>query len=271
LRHWVSIPTLAAVLFIGSGQPVVGVGSDDTKKGLAFGLLEGMSLETAKTQAQAWLKSVGKTDAATAQRFEALWGQTSRPVLDLVSDTFALGNPEAAKLLAAARDPLTPAPTALPDLIKDAKQPAFFRANLALSWARHLSNRRVHEEALAALKTIKAEQVVEPASYLFHRSVCEHALLQKPEATKTISKLLDDSVNAPERYRTLAALMLLDMETWTRADVSRKLADIGRKMGNVERRLDLARGGPETQKIQKEVVARLDELIKELENKAKGS
>jgi hypothetical protein len=41
-------------------------------------------------------------------------------------------------------------------------------------------------------------------------------------------------------------------------------------MSNIERRLELARGGPKTQKLQKEVISRLDELIKELENKAKG-
>ena len=34
--------------------------------------------------------------------------------------------------------------------------------------------------------------------------------------------------------------------------------------------LELARGGPQTQKMQKEVVARLDEIIKQLENQAKG-
>jgi hypothetical protein len=42
-------------------------------------------------------------------------------------------------------------------------------------------------------------------------------------------------------------------------------------MDNIERRLELARGGPQTQKMQKEVVARLDEIIKELENRQKGN
>jgi len=42
-------------------------------------------------------------------------------------------------------------------------------------------------------------------------------------------------------------------------------------MKRVEDRLDLARGGPKTQKIQKEIVARLDEMIKELENKNKNN
>ena len=59
--------------------------------------------------------------------------------------------------------------------------------------------------------------------------------------------------------------MLLDMQTWKDKDLSA----IARKMENIERRLDLARGGPQTQKLQKEVVMRLDEIIKELENKQK--
>ena len=50
-----------------------------------------------------------------------------------------------------------------------------------------------------------------------------------------------------------------------------KLGDIGRKMDNVQRRLDLARGGKKTQGQQKEIVRRLDELIKEIENLAGGS
>src|SRR5256885_16776407 len=60
--------------------------------------------------------------------------------------------------------------------------------------------------------------------------------------------------------------MALDMHTWS----EKALDSIARKMKRVERRLDLSRGGPKTQKIQKEVVARLDEIIKELENQSGG-
>ena len=92
------------------------------------------------------------------------------------------------------------------------------------------------------------------------------AMLRKPEATKTVMRLLEEGhAISPDRYKTVATLILLDMHTWKDKD----LGSIGRKMENIERRLDLARGGPQTQKLQKEVVARLDELIKELENKAK--
>ena len=116
------------------------------------------------------------------------------------------------------------------------------------------------------LKNIQPEQVVAPDTYLFTRAVCEHATLQRPEATRTIVRLLEDGAAAPERYRTVSALMLLDMQTWKDKD----LGAVARKMNVIGERLDVAKAGPQTQKLQKEVILRLDELIKELENKAKG-
>ena len=260
-RYWLPAVALAALgLWAGGSQ-----GAPDKKDVVTFGALEATSPEEARAKAEAWLKAVGKTDAATMQQFQAIWKQPDRTVLDCVADTLALGNAEAAKLLVEARDIYTPAPIKVPDILKDAKQSLFFRANLGLAYARSLSNRRVHEEALATLKTFQAEQVVAPATYLFTRAVCEHGLLLKQEASRSIMRLLDEGVASPERYKTVGALMLLDMQTWKDKD----LGAVARKMDISQRRLDLARGGPQTQKIQKEIVARLDELIKELENKAK--
>jgi hypothetical protein len=232
----------------------------------SFGVLPAPSLESVRGQAQEWLKSAGKTDQASTQAFGAIWSQTDRPLLDLVADTFALGNPDVKKLLDEARDPNAPAPKQVPDLVKDLKLPVFFRANLALAYAKALASRRVYEEALDALKGVRVEQVVDPAAYFFHKAVAEHGMLIKPDATRSIARLLDDVPDAPERYKMVAALMYLDMQTWKEKD----LGDIGRKMNNIERRLDLARGGPHTQKLQKEVVMRLDEIIKKLENQQKG-
>jgi hypothetical protein len=235
------------------------------KREVYFGSLESMSIADARDKAAAWLAGIGNTDAATMERFQAIWKQEDRTVLDLVAETLALGNTDAAKLLAEARNPDSPAPTKVPELLKDTKQALFFRANLGLAYARYLSNRRVHEESLEVLKVFRPEQVVDPIAYLFHRSVAEHALLNKDAATQTITRLLEDGIGSPERYKTLSALMLLDIQTWKDKD----LGSIARKMENIERRLDLSRGGPQTQKQQKEVIARLDELIKELENKAR--
>jgi hypothetical protein len=236
------------------------------KEVAAFGVLRSASAEQARADALAWLKSTGKGDAACVKAFDAIWAQFDRPVIDRVAETLALGDAEAAKLLAEARDPAWPAPTTVPALLKDKKRPAFFRINLTLAYARALSQRRVYEESLDALRLVRPEQVLDPAAYLFHRAVAEHALLLKDDANRSIVRLLDDVADAPERYKMVSVLMAFDMRAWKEKD----LGAIARRMDNVERRLELARGGPRTQKIQKEVVARLDELIKQLENQAKG-
>jgi hypothetical protein len=195
-----------------------------------------------------------------AKEFEAIWS-AEKPMLDKIADTFSLGDPEAKKLLDEARDPNLPPPTQVPAVLKDAKKPMFFRANLALAYAKALSNRRVQEEALEALKPFKAEQVIDPSAFLFTKAVAEYSLLKKEDCGRSILRLLDDVADAPERYKTVGALMALDMQTWKEKD----LGWVSRMMGNIERRLDLTRGGPITQDMQKKVVLQLDEMIKKME------
>ncbi len=235
------------------------------KEVASFGTLRATAPDVARKQAEEWLKSAGKTDAATQKAFAELWAG-DRTVLEKVTETLCLGSPEAKALLDEVRDSKSAAPTEVPALVKDKKLPAFFRANLAVAYAKALSNRRIYEEALEALDGVRPEQVVDPASMLFHKAVAEHALMRAREANTTVMRLLDDVADPPERYKMVAALMVFDMMTWKDKD----LGAIARKMDNIERRLDLSRGGPKTQKLQKEVIARLDELIKEKENQSKG-
>jgi len=137
----------------------------------------------------------------------------------------------------------------------------FFRANLGLAYARTLEERRDYEGALAVLRLFQPQQVADPAVYFFDRAVAEHALAQKAEASRSIVGLMEDVAQVPDRYRVIALLMYQDMQDWEDKD----LGDIARKMDNIERRLALARGGPRTQKLEREVISRLDELIKKLE------
>jgi len=226
----------------------------------AFGSLETMSVEAAKTKAAAWLKSTGKADD---KAFEAIWA-ADKSVLDKVSDTLALGDADAAKLLAEARDPKNAPPTEVPAVFSDAKKDMFLRANLGLAYAKALSNRRVYEEALDTLNQFKAEQVVDPSAFLFHKAVTEHAMLKKVDAVKSIARLLEDCNDAPERYRMLAFLMANDIKTW-KDEKDMDLGWISRMMNNIDRRLDLSRGGPTTQDQQKRVLLTLDQLIKKME------
>jgi hypothetical protein len=234
---------------------------------VSFGSLKAPAFEVARAQALDWLKASGKTDPESLKSFDALWNaKEDVSLLSRVAGTLRLGDADAAKLLDTAADADTPAPTEVPALLKDAKRPTFFRANLGLAYARSLSNRRVYEEALDVLRQVKPDQVVDPGAYFFHRALAEHALLLKEDAFHSITAVIEDCGDAPDRYKMVSILMLYDMRSWKDKD----LGWIARKMNNIERRLELARGGPQTQKMQKEVVARLDELIKELENKNKG-
>jgi len=263
LSRWFSVLALAGLL--GGGGQGLSAEKKSAKEISSFGTLRAPAPEEAREQAKAWLQASGKTDAATQQEFEQVW-KSDRSLLDKVTATLLLGDENARQLLAEARNPSSAAPTAVPAVLKDAKLAPFYRANLGLAYARALAGRRIYEETLDSLKAVKPEQVVDPAAYLFTRAVAEHALLLKPESQETIARLLDDVPDAPERYRMVASLMHFDMLTWRDKD----LGWIARKMDNIERRLELARGGQTTQKMQKEVVARLDELIKQMENQSKG-
>jgi hypothetical protein len=95
--------------------------------------------------------------------------------------------------------------------------------------------------------------------------VAEYSLMARSEASQAVLRLLEDVSDAPERYRMVAALMQFDMLTWQDND----LGWVARKMGVIADRLDIVRGGEKTRKMQKEVLVRLEEMIKEKENQQK--
>jgi hypothetical protein len=247
---------------IAAAGPALAAETTKKAKDINLGALRTATSVEARELAANWLKSVGKTDEATTKAFNTIWADEDAQVLGKVAQTLSLGSEDAKKILTEANNAKASAPTEVPAIIKDTKVNPFLRANLALAYAKALSDRRVYEESLESLKAVKVEQVVDPAQYLFIKAVAEHALIMKTEATDSIGRLLEDVSDSPERYSTCAALMIIDMMTWKDKD----LGWIERKMGNIERRLDLSRGGKKTQEIERQVVARLDEIIKEMES-----
>lgn len=263
-RSWIAAALLAAVVAVGTA-PAADISKAEV---YSFGTMKSVTTDVARAQAQEWLSATGKADDATRKQFDAIWNQADRAVLDKIADTLAL-DANAAKLLKDAGDLTLSVPKEVPAVLKDAKQSEFYRANLALLFAKSISSRRVYEEALDALKTVKPEKVVDPSAYFFHKAVAEHALMKKDDASQTIVRLLDDVADAPDRYKMVATLMFFDMQGWKKDE--KDLQNIAKLMDNSERRLDLARGGQKTQEIQKKIVFRLDEVIKELENQCKGN
>ena len=235
------------------------------KPAYGFSTLKAVPAADARAKSEAWLKSVGKFNQ---EAFDKVWDKADRAVLDRVADTLTQGSSEAEALLETARKIDAPAAATVPGLLKDARQDPFFRANLALAFAKHNANKKAYEEALEALNTVAPEAVVDPSSYFFFKAVAEHATMKRDAATASITRLLDDVADAPDRYRMVATLMFFDMVNWS--PDPKDLTNIGRLMDNSGRRLDLARPGEKTQDIQKKIVFRLDELIKEMENQCKG-
>ena len=251
----------------------------------SFSILKPMPAADAKAKAEAWLKAAGKFDQAA---FDKVWANAETSVLDKVADSFALGHPGFAADLATVRDPNAAAPAEVPAYLKDAKQDPFFRANAALAFAKGACKKvsvretldkesgvkitRVveagaYEEALEALNAVAADATVDPASYFFFQAVAAHATMKREAALASIIKLRDVT-ETPDRYMKVALLMIEDMLGWS--PDPKDFSNIERLMDNSGRRLDLARPGEKTQDIQRKIVFRLDELIKELENQCKG-
>ena len=231
--------------------------------GYTFATLKPLPAAEAKAKAAKWLTGVGRY---TDEGFERAWGKGDRPTLDRVADVLALGNPDAAAALAVARAADGAAPAAIPAVLRDAKQDPFFRTNLAVAFAKAAGTRKAYEEALEALNAVPPEPAVEPAAYFFFKAVAEHALVKKDVAAGSLLKLLGEVADVPDRYRVVGTQMLWELGGWA-AD-PKDLTNIGRLMDNSGRRLDLGRPGEKTQDIQKKIVFRLDELIKDLENQS---
>lgn len=240
--------------------------ADVSKPIYTFGTLRTASVEVAKLKSKAVLEKIGAYDPSA---FDAIWMDESRTVFDRTIDSLLLGSSEAKAAIELARNLDAPAPTAIPGFLRDNAQDGFFRANIATAYAKALGSRRVYEEALDALKAVTPELVVDPSQYFFYRAVAEHALIKKDDALTSIARLIDDVADTPDRYKMVATLLYFDMQNWS--PDRKDLANIGRLMDNSGRRLDLARGGKQTQDIQKKIIFSLDEKIKELENQCKGN
>ena len=99
-----------------------------------------------------------------------------------------------------------------------------------------------------------------PAKYYFLKAVNSYAVNDRK---KTIAALEDFEFVAnsttPTRYRHVAALMAEEISRWNDSD----LADIGRDMKHSADRLGSGRADGTTKKVQENIIAKLDKMIKD--------
>lgn len=115
----------------------------------------------------------------------------------------------------------------------------------------------------------RVEKTTNDPALNFYRLVNAFKLNKKAEVEKLADNILNSfGIEYPQRYLDLATIMKADASTWT--NERDDLEDISREMGKITDRLKNNKGGPDTQKIQKDVLSRLDKMIKDIEDKQKA-
>lgn len=229
-----------------------------------------MSSEKARSQSLDWAAGQELKDRALIDAIGKLWApngtqKRTAELHKLTIRTFSLAKPAAAELVKQCQFGILAAPTS-PLLESDANGD-FFTSNLQAYVGTFLTQAEFFDEALVLFEKTKPQQLIDPASYFFHKAVCEHRLLKAKEGLATLKQLLENTSDVPVRYSTVADLMKSDLEKLK----EKSLDEVSRMMSDVERRLKLGRGGAKVQKTEEEIVARLDELIKKLEQQQQQS
>ncbi len=228
-----------------------------------------MPADTVKAKVLDWAAGQGLQDKAIIESVGKLWAisseaRTADDLLDRAAQTFGMVDPGAKQLLYRCQFGSLIAPDA--ELAAIDKFEPFVATNLRAFVMRFDAQSGFFDEALAVSEKIDVSQLIDPASYFFFKAVAEHRLLKKKEGLATLKLLKSNTSDVPVRYSSLAELMEKDLE-----DLEEKsLNEVSRMMSDVERRLGQGRGGERVQKVEEEIVSRLDEIIKKLEEQAKG-
>ena len=126
---------------------------------------------------------------------------------------------------------------------------------------RMLVRAKLYDEALPVIAEVDPLQSVDPASSLFYRSVCYHALLMKKEALADLRLLLKNEDDCPTRFSRLAKLMIADIKPLKEDS----LDEISRLMTDVSRRLELGRSGDKVKGQEQKIIDKLTKMIEKLE------
>jgi tetratricopeptide (TPR) repeat protein len=142
--------------------------------------------------------------------------------------------------------------------------PAEEQMTLRLAVGRELARRQLADEAVELLKPLPSVSCIDKAALHFYRGGALQAIGSYEEALvefSTLEKLSD----APKRFLKTARLL---RDRLTKLDPT-KLPGIAQDMREIRRRLQVGKPDQRTVHLQKDVLNRLDKLIKETENQCK--
>lgn len=129
---------------------------------------------------------------------------------------------------------------------------------LGLKYAERCTQNRDYATSAKLLEFVSPSQ--DPAKYYFLKAVNSYAVNDRKKALVALEDFeFVANSRTPTRYRHVAALMSEEIARWNTDD----LADIGRDMKHSADRLGAGRADNTTKKIQNDIIAKLDKMIKE--------
>lgn len=251
------------------GGAVIGTTAASAEDAVVFAPL---SVADAKAKAVAWVGERAESDEQLREAIDSVWQfEESTSTVDerfnAVMQTFYLANESVRELVdACLQRPVWMLPSSFAAL-ESGSGDAFYENNVKQFYARYLAVGGAYDQALVLFQQIDPAELVDPASSLFYRAVCEHGLLLKEEGLQTIETLLEHTEELPERYRAVATLMQADLEQLR----EKSLGEVARQMKDVHRRLSLGHGGQRVQEVEEKIIATLDELIEKMESQQGSS
>lgn len=219
-----------------------------------------------KAELDTWL-ATKPLDDAQRQQVAALWpaedmALPATELLDNTAATIAVADPAAKQIVSFCRSASSTLEPPDVKLLGDNSLPPVVRNNLRLLYGAWLAQHDMHEEALEQFEGLTPNDVVDPAALLFYQSTSFHRLRDKDRCLPTVATLLENETSVPRRFRELAKLMQADLEP-LKPDT---LDEVARLMDSIRRRLDLGRVGTRVRKEEDDVIAKLDKMIKEMED-----
>ncbi len=212
----------------------------------------------------AWVSQLSLSASAQG-KIQAAWqgvDEESSPerVADAILQSAAAALPDQAAAIQAASQGLLMS-TAVTREVSDAELPAVIQANVKAAIGKSLALNQLYDEASASFADVDLEQLADPASYLFYRSVCLYRMREKEQGISTLDKLLERKDELPDRYANMARLMRLDIE-FLKPD---SLDEVARIMDSIHVRLGHGHAGTRVRSEEQDVVDKLDKMIEDLE------
>lgn len=260
-RPWEAAISVVVIFGLTAGSyPIHAL--DDLEKRASWQL---RTWQDVNPQFELWIESL---DLGSQERQQVIdsWRQfkpaaQGSSLLEHVGRTIAIADSRAADLVSLCEQSSWPRSVPKFDILWEDTVAPFVKHNLRLLYGRWLVQHDLISEANVIFEGLDPQDVVDPASLFFYHGVVSHRLIEKKACLLAISRLLEHESSIPQRYANVARLMEADLKPM-KVD---SLDEVSRIMDRVRMRLDLGRAGERVRKDQKDVVAKLDKMIEELE------